>query len=71
MALSFIVFAGFYPPARRAVQYADLLAQAAAGRLVLLHINRASLFNPDDLLAQGYHQEELTRQTDTATILYQ
>ncbi|SFP94598.1 universal stress protein [Hymenobacter arizonensis] len=71
MAISLIVFAGFYPPARRAVQYADLLAQAVGGRLVLLHVNRASLFDPNDLVAQGYHQQELARQTDTAAILYQ
>ena len=71
MALSLIVFAGFYPPARRAIQYADMLAQAVVGRLVLLHVNRASLFDPNDLVAQGYHQEELARQTDTAAILYQ
>ena len=69
MALSLIVFAGFYPPARRAMQYADVLAQAVNGRLVLLHINRASLFDPNDLVAQGYHREELTRQADTAAIL--
>ncbi|WP_125921622.1 hypothetical protein [Hymenobacter lapidarius] len=59
MALSLIVFAGFYPPARRAIQYADILAQALAGRLVLLHVNRASLFDPYDSVAQGYHQQEL------------
>ena len=71
MALSLIVFAGFYPPARRTIQYADILARALDGRLVLLHVNRASLFDPNDLVAQGYHQQELTRQTDTAAILYQ
>lgn len=71
MALSLIVFAGFYPPARRAIQYADVLAQAVGGRLVLLHINRASLFDPNDLVAQDYHQQELARQADTAAILYQ
>lgn len=71
MSLSLIVFAGFYPPARCAIQYADTLAQAVAGRLVLLHVNRASLFDPNDLIAQGYHQQELERQTDTAAILYQ
>ncbi|WP_216727010.1 universal stress protein [Hymenobacter siberiensis] len=71
MALSLIVFAGFYPPARRAVKYADVMAQAMVGQLVLLHVNRASLFDPNDLVAQGYHQEELARQTDTAAILYQ
>lgn len=71
MALSLIVFAGFYPPARRAIQYADILAEALAGRLVLLHVNRASLFDPNDLAAQGYRQQELERQADTAAILYQ
>ena len=71
MSLSLIVFAGFYPPARCAMQYADTLAQALEGRLVLLHVSRASLFDPNDLLAQGYHQQELERQTDTAAILYQ
>jgi nucleotide-binding universal stress UspA family protein len=71
MSLTLIVFAGFYPPARRAIQYADILAQAVTGRLVLLHVNRASLLDPNDLVAQGYHQQELTRQTDTAAILYQ
>ena len=71
MSLSLIVFAGFYPPARYAIQYADTLAQAVEGRLVLLHVNRASLFDPNDLIAQGYHQQELERQTDTAAILSQ
>ena len=71
MALSLIVFAGFYPPARRAIEYTDILAQAVEGQLVLLHVNRASLFDPNDLEAQGYHQGELTRQADTAAILSQ
>lgn len=71
MSLTLVVFAGFYPPARRAIQYADTLAQAVRGRLVLLHVNRASLFDLNELTAQGYHQAELARQTDTAAILYQ
>jgi nucleotide-binding universal stress UspA family protein len=71
MPLNLLVFAGFYPPARRAIQYADVLAEAVGGQLVLLHINRVSLFDPNDLIAQGYHQQELARQTDTAAILYQ
>ena len=54
MAISFIVFASFYPPARRAMQYADVLAQAVGGSLVLLHVNRASLFNPSELVGQHY-----------------
>jgi len=37
--------------------------------LVLLHINRASLFDPHDLLAEGYHRQELSRQSDTAALL--
>ncbi|AWM31627.1 universal stress protein [Hymenobacter nivis] len=71
MALTLIVFAGFYPPARRAIQYADLLAEAMHGRLVLLHVNRASLYDVNGLAAQGYHRQELVRQTDTAAILHQ
>jgi hypothetical protein len=47
------------------------VAQAVEGRLVLLHVNRASLLDPNDLVAQSYHQEELARQTDTAAIRYQ
>ncbi|WP_310397877.1 universal stress protein [Hymenobacter sp.] len=71
MSLSLIVFAGFYPPARCAIQYADTLAQAVDGRLVLLHVNRAALFDPNDRVAQSYEQEELGHQTDTAAMLYQ
>ena len=71
MDLSLIVFAGFYPPARRAIQYADALAQAVAGRLVLLHINRASQFDPYESVAERYHQQELARKSDMAAILYQ
>ncbi|NVO86219.1 universal stress protein [Hymenobacter terrestris] len=71
MALSLIVFAGFYPPARRAIQYADILAQALSGRLVLLNINRAALVDPYATVGQVYHQQELARQADTAAILSQ
>ena len=71
MSLTLVVFAGFYPPARRVIQYADTLAQAAHGRLVLLHVNRASLFDLNNPTTQGYYQDELARQTDTAAILYQ
>ncbi|SDY60143.1 universal stress protein [Hymenobacter psychrophilus] len=69
MVLSLIVFAGFYPPARRAITYADQLAQALEGRLVLLHVNRASQFDPYALGGRSYQQGELARQTDTAAIL--
>ena len=52
MPLNLLVFAGFYPPARRAIQYADALAEAVGGRLVLLHINRVSLFGLNWSLAR-------------------
>ena len=71
MSLTLVVFAGSSPPARCTIQYADTLAQALHGRLVLLHINRAALFDPNARIAQGYEQEELGRQTDTAAMLYQ
>lgn len=71
MALSIIVFAGLYPPASRAIQYADLLAEAVGGRLVLLHVNRASLFGAGERAAQGHHQQELAGQTATTARLYQ
>jgi nucleotide-binding universal stress UspA family protein len=70
MALTLVVFAGFYPTPRHTVHYASTLAQALQGHLVLLHVNRASMFDPYALMAEGYHQEELNRQTDTAAALY-
>lgn len=70
MALTLVVFAGFYATPRHTVQYADMLAQALHGPLVLLHVNRASMFDPYALVAESYHQQELTRQTDTAAALY-
>ena len=53
-ALSLIVFVGFYPLARRANEYADVLAQALRVHLVLLHVTRASLFDGNNLMAEGY-----------------
>jgi nucleotide-binding universal stress UspA family protein len=70
MALTLIVFAGFYATPRHTVHYANTLAQALHGPLVLLHVNRASMFDPYALMADSYHQDELNRQTDTAAALY-
>ena len=70
MPLTLVVFAGFYPTPRHTVHYANTLAQALHGQLVLLHINRASMFDPYALMAESYHQEELNRQTETAAALY-
>ncbi|MET4072855.1 universal stress protein [Hymenobacter sp. UYCo722] len=70
MALTLVVFAGFYPTPRHTVHYANTLAQALHGPLVLLHVKRASMFDPYALMADSYHQDELNRQTETAAALY-
>ena len=70
MSLNLVVFAGFYPAARHTVHYANNLAQALHGQLVLLHVKRASLFDPYDLVAENFRQEELGRETETAAALY-
>ena len=69
MAINLIAFAGFYAAARHTVRYADTLTQALHGRLVLLHVKRASLFDPFVLMAPRYQQEELSREADTAAAL--
>ena len=53
MAINLIVFAGFYSPARHAVHFANTLAQSLHGQLVLLHVNRASEFDPYELMAEA------------------
>ena len=70
MSLNLVVFAGFYPTARHTVHYANNLAQALHGQLVLLHVKRASLFDPYELMAERFRQEELGRETETAAALY-
>jgi nucleotide-binding universal stress UspA family protein len=70
MPLTLLVFAGFYAAARHAVRYADTLAQAVGGKLVLLHVKRASLFDPYEVLSEDLRQAELGTQFDTATALY-
>ena len=70
MSLNLVVFAGFYPTARHTVHYANNLTQALHGQLVLLHVKRASLFDPYALMAESFRQEELNRETETAAALY-
>ncbi|MCB2379202.1 universal stress protein [Hymenobacter sp. BT635] len=70
MSLTIIAFAGFYEGARHAVRYADTLAQALQARLVLLHVNRASMYDPYEMLGEEFRQDELSRQTETAAALY-
>ena len=70
MPLTLVVFAGFYQSARHTVQYANTLTQALRGKLVLLHVNRASMFDPYATVPEHYRQEELARQTETAAALH-
>ncbi|MDJ0367790.1 universal stress protein [Hymenobacter sp. H14-R3] len=70
MPLTLVVFAGFYEAARHAEQYADTLGQALTGRLVLLHVNRASLFDPYLIVGERYRQAELATETDTTAALH-
>ncbi|MGY3089036.1 nucleotide-binding universal stress UspA family protein [Hymenobacter sp. UYAg731] len=73
MPLTLIVLSGFYEPARHAIHYADKLAQAVRAQLVLLHVNRASLLDPYELVGavgEKYHRQELAGQADTVAALH-
>jgi nucleotide-binding universal stress UspA family protein len=70
MPLTLLVFAGFYAAARHAVRYADTLAQALGGKLVLLHVKRASLFDPYKVLSEDLRKAELATQLDTTAALH-
>lgn len=67
MLLTIVAFTGFYESARHAVHYADILAEALHGRLVLLHVSRASPYDSYALVSDGYHRFELSH---TASALY-
>ena len=69
MPLTLIVLTGFYPAARQALRYADELASALGGRLVVLHVNRASLYDPYVLMGESWHRQELAGEADTAALL--
>lgn len=49
MALSLLVLTNFFQPADHALAYADALAGALGARLVLLHVRRDSLLDPEHL----------------------
>lgn len=70
MALTLVVFAGFYAAARHAERYADTLGQALQGKLVLLHVNRAALFDPYLIVGQRFRQAELATEADTTAALH-
>ena len=69
MSPTFIVLTSFYPAAQQALHYADTLASALGGRLVLLHINRASLYDPYVFVGENWHREEIEHEVDTAELL--
>ena len=54
ISLILIVFVVFYPTARHTVHYASSLTHALHGKLVLLHVKRASLFDPYELMAENF-----------------
>lgn len=70
MPLTLVILAGFYEAARHAEHYADTLGQALHGKLVLLHVNRASLFDPYSIVGERYRQAELATETDTTAALH-
>jgi nucleotide-binding universal stress UspA family protein len=49
MALSLLVLTDFTHPADHALAYADRLASAIGGRLVLLHVRRDAILDPEQL----------------------
>ncbi|QDA61035.1 universal stress protein [Hymenobacter jejuensis] len=71
MRFSLVVLSGFFQAAQRAVQYADSLASALGGRLVLLHVKRASLFDPYVFVGETMRREELDYEKDTSALLAQ
>ena len=70
MLLTIVAFAGFYESAKHAAHYADILAEALHGRLVLLHVSRASPYDSYALVSDGYHRSELSYEANTASALY-
>jgi len=49
MALCLLVLTDFYQPADHALAYADCLASAVGARLVLLHVRRDAILDPEQL----------------------
>ncbi|AIZ64190.1 hypothetical protein PK28_11755 [Hymenobacter sp. DG25B] len=66
MSFTFIVLTNFYPAANQAMQYAAGLAAKLQARLVLLHVKRASLFDPYVFAGENWRQAELDAEAPTA-----
>ena len=71
MALTLVVFAGFYPAARHTVRYADTLVQALRGKMLLLHVNHASAYDPYAGAGESFRKDAQDRQIGTAEALEQ
>jgi len=69
MSFSLIVLTSFYEAAHQAVPYADALASTLGGRLVLLHVNRVSAFDPYVFVDEAWRRQELGRGADTMALL--
>ncbi len=73
MVLSLLVLTDFFQPADRALAYADRLATAIGARLVLLHVRRDSVLDPEyltgrvDFLSQEAIDLALASQTRQLT----
>ncbi|RAK69496.1 universal stress protein [Hymenobacter edaphi] len=71
MAFTFLVLASFYPAGQRALRYADALASAQGGQLLLLHAHRASLYDPYMFAGEAWRRQELAQDADAAALLRQ
>jgi len=69
MSPTLIVLTSFYPAAQQAVRYADAVASAIGSRVVLLHVDRVSLFDPYTFAGPGWERRELTEDREMATLL--
>ena len=69
MNISLIVMTSFYPAAQQAVQYADVLAGALGGQVVLLHANRVALFDPYVFAGDSWRKQELEGEKEIETLL--
>ena len=65
MKLTLIVLTSFYPAGRQALQFADTLAGAVGGRLVLLHAKRISFVDPYAFAGESWRRQELESEAET------
>ena len=68
-ALTLLVLTSFFAESRRALRFAAELAAHLHGRVVLLHVNRASLYDPYVFVGENWRKQELAGEADTAALL--